>query len=264
MIGARLRAFREILQIPRTKFAVSIGCGGERIAAYESGRARLPYWVFRSISKRYDLYPGWLNDGIGLPQIKDSFNDSDFIDKIPRHFIFTEVFDKHLAAQIKAHREQRTASVKHGTKLILELLHVFTDETVPKKEREEALRVMAGPVKRLNHVLMETARVGSIAKNVLLKVLEEPEYRGLKGCKPEVDNTGAADSINFVSAKIRTWKALQKQLAIATSEKGAKAQLARDLDTSRQAVNKWLNGSGAPSADLTLRLLQWVEQRGQK
>ena len=45
---------------------------------------------------------------------------------------------------------------------------------------------------------------------------------------------------------------------------GEKARLARELTTTRQAVNKWLSGKGAPSAEITLRLLHWVVQQEQK
>jgi transcriptional regulator with XRE-family HTH domain len=100
-IGARLRAFREKLQIPRTKFAVAIGFGGERMAAYESGRARMPYIVFKAIANRYDLYPRWLAEGEGAPQVKNSFNDEAFAPGLARHALFTAVYDRYLAKQLK-------------------------------------------------------------------------------------------------------------------------------------------------------------------
>jgi hypothetical protein len=71
-----------------------------------------------------------------------------------------------------------------------------------------------------------------------------------------------ADSITIpdMSSENGYWTALVDRLKLLTSAKGAKAQLARDLKTSRQAVNKWFSGKGAPSAELTLRLLYWVSE----
>jgi transcriptional regulator with XRE-family HTH domain len=50
-----------------------------------------------------------------------------------------------------------------------------------------------------------------------------------------------------------------KRIAALTSPPGAKARLAEQFNTTRQAVNKWLSGKGAPNAELTLRLLVWVQ-----
>ena len=69
MIGTRLRAFRELLQIPRSKFSVSVGFASERLAAYEAGRARLLYGVFKAISDRYSICPRWLAEGVGAGRI---------------------------------------------------------------------------------------------------------------------------------------------------------------------------------------------------
>jgi transcriptional regulator with XRE-family HTH domain len=60
-------------------------------------------------------------------------------------------------------------------------------------------------------------------------------------------------------SSIGHWKSLVKRIAALTSPPGAKARLAEQFDTTRQAVNKWLSGKGAPNAELTLRLLAWVQ-----
>jgi transcriptional regulator with XRE-family HTH domain len=108
IIGSRLRAFRESLQIPRSKFSVSVGYASERLAAYEAGRARLPYDVFKAISDRYRICPRWLAEGIGASQATTSFDDSKFIGEIRRNSLFTEVYDKYLANQVR----QRPASAE--------------------------------------------------------------------------------------------------------------------------------------------------------
>jgi len=44
-IGQRLRDFRETQMIPRTRLAVAVNIGNERLASYETGRAPLPYGI---------------------------------------------------------------------------------------------------------------------------------------------------------------------------------------------------------------------------
>ena len=80
--------------------------------------------------------------------------------------------------------------------------------------------------------------------------------------KPIVDTATAADTIARVSSDIPTWKQMVAALKRLTNSPGAKAQLAADLKTSRQNVNKWLSGAGAPSAELTLEVLRWVRDHG--
>ncbi len=117
-IGARLRAFRERLQIPRTKFAVTIGFGGERLAAYEAGRARLPYAVFQAIAAHYDLYPRWLAEGLGSPQVKHAFDDGDFAAALPRHALFTAVYDQYLAPRLTGKAQRAGADAAAAVELL--------------------------------------------------------------------------------------------------------------------------------------------------
>jgi transcriptional regulator with XRE-family HTH domain len=77
-------------------------------------------------------------------------------------------------------------------------------------------------------------------------------------CKLIVDESPPPDMICGVSS-IGHWKSLVKRIAALTSPPGAKARLAEQFNTTRQAVNKWLSGKGAPNAELTLRLLVWVQ-----
>lgn len=110
-IGARVRTFRELLQIPRTRFAVAIGFGGERMAAYEGGRARVPYVVFKAIYSRYNIYPRWLAEGEGSPQVPNSFDDRAFAPGLKRHAIFSEIYDQYLAPQMKEGAEGPAAAM---------------------------------------------------------------------------------------------------------------------------------------------------------
>lgn len=56
------------------------------------------------------------------------------------------------------------------------------------------------------------------------------------------------------------WSQLLNRVARATSQRGSRAQLARMLKVTPQALNEWLQNRSAPPAEQTLRLLRWVEE----
>jgi hypothetical protein len=95
LICWRLREFRELTQIPRTKFALGIGITGERMASYETGRARVPYGVARQIVLRFWMSEVWLAEGIGESTlILDTGPERPEI--IPDGMPFSEAYDTFL------------------------------------------------------------------------------------------------------------------------------------------------------------------------
>jgi len=60
---------------------------------------------------------------------------------------------------------------------------------------------------------------------------------------------------------VPTWEVLRSWLIEATVEPGAKASLAREFNVKPAAVSQWLSGATAPTAQTTLRLLNWVVER---
>lgn len=55
-----------------------------------------------------------------------------------------------------------------------------------------------------------------------------------------------------------SWAELREEIQMLTRARGARAALAREFGATRQAVDAWLTGVSAPTADNTLRLLKWV------
>jgi transcriptional regulator with XRE-family HTH domain len=60
------------------------------------------------------------------------------------------------------------------------------------------------------------------------------------------------------------WISLRARLRRATRDRGVRAALARYCKVSTAAVSQWLTGASAPTADTTLRLLNWVVRAEQK
>ena len=58
-----------------------------------------------------------------------------------------------------------------------------------------------------------------------------------------------------------TWEDLRSWLKEAMAERGVKASLAREFNVKPASVSQWLSGATAPTAQTTLRLLNWVVGR---
>jgi transcriptional regulator with XRE-family HTH domain len=111
----------------------------------------------------------------------------------------------------------------------------------------------------------ETEHIDPLKTDVMLLLSSVKRKRKLADVsrrKLKVDNVAASVMVPGVSSEIPTWKQIVAALKRLTKSSGAKAQLAKELKTSRQNVNKWLSGTGAPSAKLTLEVFRWVEDRG--
>jgi transcriptional regulator with XRE-family HTH domain len=89
----RLRRFREILQIPRTRFSLSIGVSSERLYSYEAGRAQIRYDTFSAVQKQYGLNPVWFATGEESPRL-DGFSDEKFRAHIKPRELFSSVYDR--------------------------------------------------------------------------------------------------------------------------------------------------------------------------
>lgn len=99
-IGARLREFREnILNIPRARFAVLLGIGGERLASYEAGRVVLPYQVFRVVTWKFHLSPFWLATGKSDAKLLGPYTDNDFLPHVKARMAFSQVYDAHIVQE---------------------------------------------------------------------------------------------------------------------------------------------------------------------
>jgi transposase-like protein len=64
-----------------------------------------------------------------------------------------------------------------------------------------------------------------------------------------------------VSQKSKSlWRSLRQRLVAVLQEPGAKTKLARKMGVSRPAVSQWIADDGtAPTAEMTLQLLAWVQ-----
>jgi transcriptional regulator with XRE-family HTH domain len=242
-IGVRLREFREALQIPRTKFAVTIRFGGERIASYESGRVPLPYDVARAVMHHYQINPAWLATGQGDKRLVASFDDGSFAHLIKPRTLFSAVFDAHRLTieQQVAELPDKASDASH--QMLNDLLRLHQGEVTEslrkktEKKLDPLLRIyLKDPNKKAWNLPLSTS---ADQESLLTKVSIFGNNMGVKAKLP----------------------ALIKRLNEATKERGAKTQLAKFIGVPLPKISQWLSGEHEPGGETTLKLLYWVEQR---
>jgi DNA-binding transcriptional regulator YiaG len=240
LIGSRLRVFRETLQIPRTKFAVTIGFGGERIASYEAGRVPLPYDVARSVMKHYQISPLWLAKGEGRPRFLNPFDDCAIVGLIKPRMLFSQVYDLHLASDIEKRKTDVEKRMIEAMDKVIVFLEKLDDETIPVSVRKH---------------------FGSMLRPKLQKFISIVEwdlpFANAVNKKIEIDLFTPCSNSDGVKSAIAK---LILRLKRVTATPGKKAELARFMAVAPARVTEWLSGQ-EPGGENALQLLHWVEQQ---
>ena len=245
LIGTRLRKFREMLQIPRTKFAVSIGFGSERIASYETGRARLRYDVFRAMTQRYYISPRWLANEFGIPVFPAPFKDDFLLPLIKPGALFSDVYDTHLAARLESNAFEAEFRLDVIEKQLSTALAEFWDDsTAPLIEKEKAAKRLMVPFKTELAMVDRELRLRKRVSESTSKIS---------------DLTFPATSVKNLEVKLQL-PTLLERLNRATKETGKMSALAKYLEVPLASVSRWLSGKREPGGEITLKMLRWVEQ----
>ena len=248
LIGVRLRAFREMLQIPRSRFAVTIGLGGERIASYEAGRAPLRYEVFRAVTQHYHISPRWLATEVGSPKLPTPFNDAAILGLVKPRALFSEVYDMHLAAGLEKERVEAESHLNVVVKTMDPLLEFLRDDSFPMSTRRKWAKRF---LNKLVPLKKKMSRDLKLRKRVREKVVKLSEL------------TNSLTSCNVLGMQSE-WTVFKRRLQDATAKPGVKTKLAEFLGLDLTRVSQWLTDSKnarEPGAEYALKMLRWVEQQ---
>lgn len=240
-ICKRLREFRELKRIARSKFAVSIGLAPERLASYESGRAPLRYAVVKQILKEYPINPIWLATGRESPCLLDIIDDVLFPEAASRTALFSEVFEENYDAF-----KNSIALQNYG--LFERLMEVLR-----QKDSSEAIQFLLSA----SPEAFTTLRNYNLFHKEALDILG-PETKAKKRLL-----TDAATSDKPLDVKAQL-PSLLERLKKATSETGKMSALAEYLGVPLASVSRWLSGKREPGGEITLKLLHWVEWQERK
>jgi len=248
LIGARLRAFREMLQIPRSRFAVTIGFGSERLASYEAGRAPVLYNVFRAVAQNFNLNPRWLAGDGGNPLIADIVDDAAFTGQIPQRALFSEIYDSHLVGLMKKSADDADQNSRAFFNHQKKQIERARDQSLPIETRREITR-----------------RVVEQTEEYLSRLAAENNARNAIKLKSNMDSgkldLTKAESIVINSDVKSPLPAFLERIKKASSATGKKSELAKFLGAPLASVSRWLSGEREPGAEITLKMLKWVEQQ---
>lgn len=282
-ICERLREYRKKLKLSRVDFAQEAGIDSSILAAIEYARTPLRYGVAFKIFSRMNLSPRWLATGEG--EMADLWiaapgpGDLEVSDRS----LFSEIWHERIqtlaAAQAKRVHplspvrqvkwtpetsiEGRLAAEKSLIATIGSYCTSITDADFPKFVNGLWHRIeeLGGACDRdhdatiLDRIRrMEPARAVSQQRVQMLR--ERPRRVDSKALLDNAKRAARSKKVAFQSDPLR---ALVIRLRRATESHGARSQLARDLHVTRQAVNNWLSETSAPTAETTLRLLEWVQ-----
>lgn len=268
-VGRRLRQTRKAWRGSRLFLANRAGLDSSVIIRVELGRSRLKYEAARNILPWLNLNARWLATGLGsrtpyfpLPPAADL--------GVAEDAAFTDVFHAHIAKYI--------TPTTDATAPLEALPHNAFGRWINclslKGHAETWFTfVPDSHVKKLSRALFECGKAFLAACprdkwNVLLerrRVMAAFKARTQTGDKPVEESektllTATSLKRTVGPVKIRTLRDLLTALRAKTSEKGAKAALAKDLKVPHARVSEWLSGKKRPGGETTLRLLHWVQQ----
>lgn len=227
----RLLAFRKSTRLTRIAFGEKVGADSSTLSNIEYRRAPLRYSLGKRICDAFGLNPFWLAGNDGAPPF-------------------------HLG------RLDDSAANPNGQLLFSEGVNIYL---APLRSPDAFLERWAAV--HPAHVSKPPATGGDwkfaqAAVDARVQIMREMEADLEKFLPPETlvlpKHSGPLPSAPVTETDLLPQ--LRRRLVQATTARGAKTALAEKLGVSQATVTEWLNGAIAPSAENTLRLLQWVSE----
>jgi DNA-binding transcriptional regulator YiaG len=239
-ICRRLREFRELTSVSRSRFALWLGITNDRLASYETGRAPVRYEVFRLFTHHFNLNPWWLATGKGPSRQAAPFDDPDHAGPINQRALFSQVFDTLI-------EPRQDSEFYEALDLAASVMGAIT-------------RLLGHPG-RLRLRESETGTVGALAERHerLGKLLADLGKMGVEAERKPVDRNPLEPHSGVVTQSQRNFAGLLDRIREAVKGPGKKNELAEFLSKPVQRVNEWLAGNWNPSGEVTLQLLAWVQ-----
>jgi transcriptional regulator with XRE-family HTH domain len=256
----RLREWRRRLDLPQSYVAEFLGVESAYLASIEHARAPLQYRFAHVLLTVGQTNAHWLATGDG--KMVGSIPVPNPASIANKKALFSTIYDTLIATSGPPQysfpsgiRGREMARVYIGG-ILTEWLATVDDADLDKfvsDLRQSGNLLVAGLSHSDSRTIKETRealhRLGifALAQQKAIAVLNTQ------------DKTSLLDTVNqgFTVHRV-SWDYLKQQVNQKTVSFGAKAQLARDMNVSRQVLNAWLKGTAQPSAEQTLYLLKWV------
>lgn len=265
-----------------TEIARSIGITKNRWATHEYARAPLKYWIGWQVCRKFHISQIWLATGSGLvrarvPEAVENLNLHG------KNALFTEVYDAWFDGLLARSYALFSNDPKSA-------LFAFTDSgevvmgdkpiSATSHELETVTEFIVEMVKSQLGLLPSTLRgayasalvesstsfikshSSRIQKFLMRSIQNKSELvTSTEAKKLDIDNPG---NYTDVTSMKNLWQPWQKRLAQLCKKEGVRAQIARELDVSRQAASNWVAGTSEPTANYALRLIEWIKSEEAK
>jgi len=253
-ICQRVREVRLQLKWKQSDFSKELGISRVRLASYEYAKAPIRYDFANRLCSQLNISQSWLAEG-GRPLPGPYLHIHSLPDIAPR-IIFSEAYDRFLKPAL-----QNTSNFTADR-----LLYAVTHPSA-KCDLENYIHLLTASLRDALNKLPTDLHLGlfrALSRDIsAYKVKCEIERR--EGAKREpLDKRMGVRLHSAAMPKdkhLSRWAELCAELLAATSYRGGKAALARVLHVTRQQINDWLSGRYEPSADVALRMHDWVHPK---
>lgn len=213
----------------------------ETLANYEDGRAALPFSVFAKLWTLHRVNPQYLAEDIGPESLSESAFSVIPLNAEPRER-FSAFYGRRLSLIFNS-PQGRAASVREWLMQFRDSLLVGLCKGLISAEQIRPLREALERVER--DVAAGKFGFGSTTKKAMDEALALPRKQAVTQSAP-------------MDRRRSRLYAFREHLKLITAPRGMKTRLAKDMGVTSGTVTQWLDGTSAPSAENTLRLLEWV------
>lgn len=243
-ICTRLAEFRAAIKLTRAAFAREIGVNRFTLANVEGSAAPVTFALALRIQDRLQMNLAWLATGEGEIYGKPKFHRS-FIPSESE--LLSSAFDKYLKPAVE--NRERLQGMAKDAGLTLD----FPDAIGVPVAEVYASRMLPDLATALRSINPQSW-------GEYQRALNQASQDFIAGEKQSL--TSKSNIRNYSSVKL-TLKGLMDKVRKLTEPAGMKSKLATDLKVPPSRVSEWLSGKHDPSGEVTLQLLQWVQQQEQ-
>lgn len=256
----RLAMARRKVGHSQSALAERVGATRDQIANVEAKRTPLAFRLGLGICRDLNLNPLWLASGEGGEHPYFELNAGE-IERVSAGSIFRLVILTRFLEELRFMALGELKAVGYGDGSEQGLLAKFEHDLASLSR----VYLRAVPPGRRPELVAHITR--AFAQFSVLDQ-ERPENptrtKGRSVSQPVVDNVLERHRLADVSKPGDALTKLIRRAKVICAQAGTQSRLARDLGVSRQAVNRWFSGDSAPSADLALRLVEWINQEESK
>ena len=238
-----------------SELASMLGMHRGTLSNYERGKANLSPAVALDICRKLDLSPRWLATGTEPlhPFITPEETGVSTERFLMARGTFLEAYRKVLSLGFESFhgRPESSGKITRRASDVMsgEYLRRCSVDSLIRHIRESSRKLAAA------HSEEEILR----RQDRLLAIVDEIKTRSLKKIDPKLDATRTTGLRKRAMPQIASLSELRDLLIARTQRRGRRAALAEFLGVTRTAVSRYLAGKSSPSAEITIKLLLWLE-----